>query len=95
MKEKKDQPILRKTDGLTGRTTNLYIYRFPGSSVVVPIVTLGCFAGIGSCIFPIYSLNLVGKAFSRFRPIAMALSNLGVPIGCLVMPYVSGGLLIR
>ena len=62
---------------------------------MVPIVAIGCIAGMGGSFFSIYPLNVVGRAFKRFRPAALAIVNLGAPVGSFIMPYAANGLLSR
>ena len=63
-----------------------------GESAWVLIVSIGIVGGIGSAFFNILPLNLVSRAFKRFRPVALTISALGSPIGSFVMPYVASGL---
>ena len=62
-----------------------------GNSVAIPIALIGVIAGIWSAM-DIYLVNLVGRVFNRFRPIALAIGNLGSPVGSLVFPYLASGL---
>ena len=62
---------------------------------MVPIIAIGCIAGIGGSFFSIYPLSVVGRAFKRFRPIALAIVNLGAPFGAFIMPFAASGLLDR
>ena len=57
----------------------------------IPIALIGVIAGIWSAMDN-YVVNLVGRAFKRFRPIALAIGNLGSAVGSLVLPYVASGL---
>ena len=66
-----------------------------GSSVSLLIIFVGVISGIGASVFNIYTMNLVGRGFKRFRPIAISFVNLGAPIGSLLFPYVARDLLIR
>ena len=70
-------------------------FNWTGNSVWVPIIAIGCIAGISGSFTSIYPMNVVARAFKRFRPIAIAIVNLGAPVGAFIMPYAASGFLVR
>ena len=63
-----------------------------GNSVIIPIALIGVIAGTLGGLY-IYPINLVCRAFQKFRPIAIAFTHLGTPVGCLIMPYIASAVL--
>ena len=98
-----DQKAYRVIESKMTKTTqrSQKIYKYPsmhsllGNSVVIPIIMIGVIAGIGSSFFTIYSFNVVGMAFERYRPIGLGIGGIGTAVGCLIMPPISNGLLHR
>jgi MFS family permease len=66
-----------------------------GSSASILIVTLGVLGGFATGITYFYSMNVVARATDKYHPLAMGLTNMGSPIGAMIMPFVANSLLSR
>ena len=51
--------------------------------------------GLFTSMNMMYTYNLVGRSFRRFRPVAFGIVNLGAPTGNSFMPIIASTLIVK
>ena len=69
--------------------TAFLLAAYKATSPDLLIVLIGIVGGLFTSMNMMYTYNLVGRSFRRFRPIAFGIVNLGAPAGNAVMPIIA------
>ena len=76
--------------------TALHMHHFsPATTPSHLVILVGVVGGILTSMNMMYTYNLVGRSFCRFRPIAFGILNVGAPAGNAVMTIIASTLITR